>query len=443
MPKLLVIGLDCASPELVFDKFRKDLPNLRRLMEKGCYGRMKSCFPAITIPAWMVMLTGKQPGELGLYGFRHRKGNSYKEMWISNSGSIKAETVWDKIAKEGKNSCLIGVPPSYPPKKIKGNLISCFITPGWDSDCTWPRELKKEIEDLVGEYTFDVEFRTEDRDKILEDLFEMTEKRFSVIKHLLKEKEWDFFMWVEIGVDRVHHAFWKFFDPEHHLYEPGNKYENVIRDYYIYLDKQIGEILGMVDKDTRIMVVSDHGVKRMKGAFCVNEWLIKEGYLVLNYPSNIVSPEKADIDWGKTKAWGWGGYYARIFLNVEGREEKGIVKREDYEAMRNELREKILNIRDPDGNLMDNKVYKPEEIYPECRGDPPDLMVYFDNLYWRSAGTVGHNKLYLAENDRGPDDAMHSEHGIFILYDPKNPENGRVKDVMIGEISDIMLSILK
>jgi predicted AlkP superfamily phosphohydrolase/phosphomutase len=66
--KVLVIGLDCASPELVFDKFQDSLPNLTRLRANGIYGNLKSCIPAITIPAWMVMMTGKSPGKLGLYG---------------------------------------------------------------------------------------------------------------------------------------------------------------------------------------------------------------------------------------------------------------------------------------------------------------------------------------------------------------------------------------
>ena len=71
--KVLVIGLDSAPPELLFGKFLDDMPNVKSLLKKSAYGPMRSCIPAITIPAWMVMATGKTPGELGLYGFRHRK----------------------------------------------------------------------------------------------------------------------------------------------------------------------------------------------------------------------------------------------------------------------------------------------------------------------------------------------------------------------------------
>jgi len=97
------------------------------------------------------------------------------------------------------------------------------------------------------------------------DVEEMTEKRFKVAHHLLTEKEWDFFMMVEMGVDRIHHGFWKFHDPKHVKYEPGSKYEHAIRDYYIYVDRKVGELLTLVDSETAVLVVSDHGAKAMAG----------------------------------------------------------------------------------------------------------------------------------------------------------------------------------
>ena len=159
--KLLMIGLDCAAPELVFDQFKDEIPNLQRLIRNGISGKLRSVMPPITIPAWLSMMTGKSPGQLGLYGFRHRKQNSYTDIWIANSSVIKGEAIWDILKTEGKRVCLVGIPPSYPPFAVNGNLISCFITPGREKDYTYPAELKAEIEDLVGEYIFDVEFRVE------------------------------------------------------------------------------------------------------------------------------------------------------------------------------------------------------------------------------------------------------------------------------------------
>lgn len=443
--KVLVIGLDCAGPELVFDRFKDELPNLSAMIDSGIYGELESCHPPITIPAWAVMFTGKNPGKLGLYGFRHRKGNSYTDFYIATSHFIREPTVWDLASKHGKKSCVVGVPPSYPPKPLNGYMISCFITPDTAKEYTYPPSFRYEIERLVGKYVFDVEFRTEERRRLLKELYDMTEKRFKVLKYLVAEKPWDLFIFVEIGVDRIHHAFWKFFDKEHHKYVAGNEFEDVIPNYYKFLDKQIGELVKLAGQDTVVMVVSDHGVKRMKGAFCVNEWLAKEGLLKFKHkPDSVVDLEKASVDWAETKVWGWGGYYARIFLNVKGREPEGVIPQESYESFRNELVDRLKNITDPEGRRMDMKIFKPEEIYPVLNGDPPDLMVYFDDLYWRSAGTVGHNTIYLPENDKGPDDAMHSMHGIFILYDEaERLSKAKVNGLRIQDVAPTILSLLR
>jgi predicted AlkP superfamily phosphohydrolase/phosphomutase len=438
--KVIVIGLDCAAPELVFNE---ELPNFSKLRSQGSYGRLKSCIPAITIPAWMVMMTSKNPGKLGLYGFRHRKGYSYQDIWIANSTVIKQEALWDILKRGKRKVCLVGVPPSYPPFPVNGTLVSCFITPSNDKEYTYPAELKGEIENLVGEYIFDVPFRTEQRAELLSQIYHMTEQRFDVIKHLINHKEWDFFMWVEIGVDRIHHAFWKFYDQNHHLYQPGNEFEAVIPGYYRYLDDRLGKILPLIDSDTAVLVVSDHGAKGMKGTFCINEWLVKEGYLVLKTrPKEKVSLDKTEVDWTRTRAWGWGGYYSRIFLNVQGREPQGVIAPEDYEKEREEVAQRLKAITGPNGERWNTRVFKPEEIYPENNGDPPDLMVYLDDLWWRAAGTMGHASLHLPENDTGPDDAVHAEDGVFILYNPRE-RKGKEINSSIYDIAPTILHLMK
>ncbi len=445
MVRLFVIGLDSAPPELLFHEFIDDLPNIRRIIKKSIYGPMKSCIPAITIPAWMVMATGKTPGELGLYGFRHRKGNSYKDIWIAHSLTVKEKAIWDYLGEKGYKSILVGVPPSYPPKKINGWLISCFITPDSSVNYTYPAELKSEVENLVGEYIFDVVFRKEERDRVIEEVWEMTQKRFEVIRYLLQEKDWDYFEFVEIGLDRIHHAFWKYFDEKHHLHEPNSKYKNVIKDYYKLLDREIGKTLKLIDEDTAIAIVSDHGIKRMKGAFAINQWLIDEGLLKVRDGNaadsgKIIGFEELNVDWNATIAWAWGGYYARVFLNVKGREPNGIIKMSEYESIRDEVADAIKSIRGPNGERWNTKVYYPEEIYPVAKGAKPDMMVYLDDLYWRAAGTLGWESKYLPENDTGPDDAVHSEYGVFALHLPGMDES-RVVECSIYDFAPTVLKL--
>ena len=113
--KICVLGLDCAAPEIVFGDER--LVNLRRLMDLGVYGRLESVVPPITVPAWMCMSTSQDPGSLGVYGFRNRSDHSYDKLAFANSASIKALAIWDQLAREGKKSIIVGVPPNYPPRQ--------------------------------------------------------------------------------------------------------------------------------------------------------------------------------------------------------------------------------------------------------------------------------------------------------------------------------------
>lgn len=441
--KVFVIGLDCATPQLVFDKFRGDLPNIRQIIENGIYGEIESTVPAITVPAWMSMMTSKDPGQLGFYGFRNRKNYSYDEMCFANSLMIEEKTVWDILSENGKQSVVIGVPPSFPPKRLNGYLIGCFLTPNTDTDFTYPRELKGEIWEKIGPYILDVpNFRTDDKEHLLEQINDLMENRFRTVRYIMENKPWDFFVFVEMGIDRIHHGFWEFMDQNHPKYEPGNRYEHVIRDYYKAVDSEIGMLLEKLDDQTIVIVVSDHGAKTMDGGICINDWLMGNGYLTLkDTPSGPVKLENQNIDWKKTVAWGSGGYYGRLFMNVEGREPDGVVKQKDYEKVCNDLIRRLESIEDENGENIGTKVFKPQEVYKVVKNIAPDLIVYFGNLDWRSVGTVGNSKIWTYENDTGPDNANHSQHGIFICHDPKKSGGGKKIEGL--HVMDVAPTILK
>ena len=419
MKKLFVIGLDCAAPELVFQRWADRLPNLSSLVRRGLWGELQSCTPAITVPAWACMLSGRDPGELGIYGFRNRADHTYENMFIATSATIRHRRIWDYLTESGKRSIVIGVPPTYPVRPLNGLLISDFLTPGVDSAFAHPASLKDQVLKIAPDYDFDVrQFRTDDKDWLLRQIWEMTEKRFKVVDHLLRNESWDFFMLMEIGVDRMHHGFWSYHDPKHRRYQAGNPYETAIRDYYVFIDRKIGEWLNVIGKDTAVLVVSDHGAKRMDGGICLNEWLWREGYLAFKEdpsPGKVVPFGEMQVDWPRTTAWGDGGYYGRVFLNVEGREPEGTVPQDRHEAMLEELAAKLEGIPGPTGQAIGTRVFQPREIYRSVTGAAPDLMVYFGDLLWRSVGSVGHGSIHTFENDTGPDDCNHAENGLFIL----------------------------
>ncbi len=440
--KILVIGLDGAAPEILLENER--LTNIRHLMEAGTYGRLESIVPPITVPAWLCMSTSRDPGSIGLYGFRNRLDRSYDRQNLVESRTVSDLTIWDQVAREGNRSIIVGVPPCYPPRKVNGVSVGCFLTPDSSKNIyTHPPEVKATIAGLVGDYPVDVTgFKNGDKRKMLADVDTMTRKQFTVLRHLLKNEDWDYAQFVSIGLDRLQHAFWSHHDPLHVRHPADSPFKNVILDHYRQLDDEIGGLLDLIDNQTVVLVLSDHGARRLDGGFCVNQWLIEQGLLVLNsYPDKVTPFGKLDIDWDRTTAWSEGGYYARVYLNVKGREPRGAVARVDYERVVEDLKARLDATTDADGRSMGTLVFRPDEVYREVRGIAPDLVVHFGGLAWRSVGGVGYPGLHVQEDETGPDDCNHSQHGAFVLAAPGLEPRGEIEGAHLLDMAPTLLEL--
>lgn len=440
--KICVLGLEGASPEVIFGDER--LVNLRRLMDLGVYGRLQSVIPASAVPAWLCMSTSQDPGSLGIYGSRDRTSHAYEQPGFAHSASTKALAIWDQLAREGRKSIVVGVPPSYPPRHINGISIGCFLTPDPVKDeFTHPASIKTKLGELVGEYPVDVkDFSIDRKDWLQEEIFSMSRKQWQVVRWLLAEQEWDYFHFVDIGLDRMHHAFWRYFDPEHAQFEPENPYQNAIPEYYLWLDEQIGAVLELLDSETIVLVVSDHGVQRLDGGFAINEWLVREGLLVLNqYPKTLTPFEALDVNWNQTRVWSEGGYHARIFFNVQGREPLGAIPPGEYENFQNQMKARLEGLEDDKGQLLNPLVLRPKDVYRNLRNVAPDLIVHFGGHYWRSIGTVGHVQLYVEGKEAGSDGCNDSQEGMFVLAAPNCPLGGEYGGARLLDIAPTLLDL--
>ena len=445
-PKLAIIGLDCAPPELVFDRLAHHMPFVSSLMDRGVHGPMHSTEPPITVPAWSAMMTSLDPGQLGFYGFRNRSAYDYSSLAIATSRAVKEPRLWDYLGQAGLKSIVLNVPQTYPPSPINGLMVSGFLAPDTDSQFTFPRGLKLRLDEFCqGEYIIDARnFRTHNKDRLAREINLMTTRRFNLARTLISQEEWDFFMMVEMGPDRMHHGFWRFFDPEHRFYKPGNAYEKVIPDYYARLDREIASLVKAMPADTLIMIVSDHGVQPMQGGFLINEWLCRKGWLSLKKPVTEPGPLKPEmVDWQNTLAWAEGGYYSRIFLNLMDREPQGALAPEKKDIFCLKLSQELEALKGPDQKPLNNRVLNPADSYVELKGLPPDLILYPGDLAWRALSTVGTGCLFSFENDTGPDDANHAPWGIFMAA-PKQgslkTENPLPKDLSLYDVAPTALN---
>lgn len=419
------------------------MPVLSSLMRQGTWGELESSIPCITVPAWASMLSSRDPGVLGVYGFRNRADYSYGQMITANGASIKVRRVWDYLSEAGRQSVVIGVPQTYPVRPISGHMVSCFLTPGTESAFAYPAIFKQEVLKIAPDYAFDVkDFRTMDKTRLLQQIIDLTEIQFKLLHSCITGKTWDFFMHVNMGVDRLHHGFWRYHDSQHRLYEPGNPFKSAIFDYYRMVDEMAGRLIEAAGEDVITLIVSDHGVTRMDGGICINEWLWRTGWLTLKIPppEGIITPfENLDVDWVRTKAWASGGYYGRIFLNVEGREPQGAIRPSEYSQAQDELARALAAIPGPNGDKLNTTVFRPEDIYAQVNGIAPDLLVYFGDLHWRAVGSLGHGRHYTLENDTGPDDANHAAHGMFVLHEPGHRGAGHVTGYQLMDIAPTLL----
>jgi predicted AlkP superfamily phosphohydrolase/phosphomutase len=357
--------------------------------------------------------------------------------------SVKEISIWDHLASAGKRSILVGVALTYPLRKINGISVGdAFTIPPNHDDFACPAEVMEEIIDLVGEYPVNVkDFHTPDKEWLREQVFSTSRKQFQLVRHFLETQEWDYFHFVDMGLDLIQRGFWQFFDPQHRLYEPGNPYKDVIPDYYLFLDEQIGQILELLTDDTILLVASGYGAQRLDGGFCVNEWLIDEGLLVLNeYPQEISPFDQLNVNWAKTKVWSEGDGGAQIFLNLKGREPRGLIELADGSRFRDELKARLEAMLDDKDEPMSILTFKPEEVYRHVRNVVPDLIAQFGDG-WQAISDVGYGKFYIQENQAGLDGCRHSQFGTFILATSNSPLSGEVQGAQLLDVAPTLLDL--
>jgi len=299
---------------------------------------------------------------------------------------------------------------------------------------------KFRIEKLRG----DLETETLDRVQTDPDLFfdeanKITDEMAEISLYLLQEEKWDFFMPVFMGLDRIQHFFWKYVDPAHPRHEE-NEYSTLVKDFYIKVDRITGDFVRCVDEDTAVMVVSDHGFCPVHTEVIVNNYLEEQRFLAAGSGGAAVEESRA-ISYG----------YGDIWLNVKGREPRGIINPgEEYETTRNQIIDQLREIT-VDGKRPVKDVRKREEMWwGKHLDEAPDLTVIFNVGYQaaRRPEIVARNELkrYANDNPRwsGGHDGTHDPEdvpGIIGILGP-GINAGRDIKVHLWDVAPTILSLM-
>jgi predicted AlkP superfamily phosphohydrolase/phosphomutase len=272
----MVIGLDAASPSLIH-KWIDELPNLKRLSERGVHGILESIVPPSSVPAWQCFATGKNPARIGNLGFIYigkdlqiRHGKTTPDMGC----------IWDICSKAGLRVGVFNVPGTYPPYPLNGFMVSGFpIQPGkaW----SYPVGLMKKLDSAVGGYEADVPLAKPSEMKggekaYLAEVERLHWKSVESAGFLIESFRPDLFVMTLQGLDMIQHDFWRY------MKDSRSEYENTVLDWYVKMDEAVGRLTRGAGEDTYLLVMSDHGSVPVSRSLYINELLRSQGLLTCN-----------------------------------------------------------------------------------------------------------------------------------------------------------------
>ena len=312
--KTVIIGLDGVPFGLLKNLAETGImPNTAKLIANGTFKKMSSSIPEISSVAWSSIITGTNPGEHGIFGFTDFAPGTY-QFSFPNFSNLKKPPFWTKIA--GK-SVIINVPSTYPVKEMNGIHISGFVSIHPEKS-TYPSSLLPKLKEL--NYRIDVDSAKAHKslELFLVDLEQTLKARIKTYRYLW-EKDWQTFILVFTGTDRLMHFLWNAYEDKEHQHHQD------FLDHFHQIDEVIGEINNKMSNGDSLIMLSDHGFEGLDKEVYINYFLKKEGFLKLE---DTDEPTGTDIDY-PTKAFALDP--ARIYLNLKDRYPRGSVRAEDKE----------------------------------------------------------------------------------------------------------------
>jgi len=192
------------------------------------------------------------------------------------------------------------------------------------------------------------------------------------------------------STDERQHMFWRLMDKQHPMYDPklAADYGNTIENIYIEADKILDKALQKIDKDTVLMVMSDHGFTSFRRSFNLNTWLKENGYHTLVNPWKPGNVGFDNTAWTRTKAYALG--INSLYINQKGREVEGSVNSgAEKDNLVYEIARKLEEFTDPEsGEKPVLKANISKEIYQGSYSNTaPDLIIGYNRGYRASWAT--------------------------------------------------------
>ena len=403
--KTLLLGVDGATFSILEPLMEAGvMPCLSELMAAGCRAQLASVVPPLTPPAWTSVMTGRSPGNHGIFDFmRFEFREDDRLLRIMDSSDVACETIWSIASRQGLKTTVLNFPLTFPAPAINGSVV-----PGWVpwrhlSLACHPEDLYTRLKALPGfnprELAMDMQLEeralegctaAEDYESLIKLHVRREEQWLNVLRLLMSEEPADLTAILFDGVDKLQHFCWRFIDAKCFPAEPSAwelRVRELCLDYFRALDRILAEVIASSGPEAHTIIVSDHGFGPTDEVFYLNEWLCRNGYLTWANASEVEQkhPETLglgtmarrfyEIDWENTTAYCPTPSSNGIFF-TRSRAAGGGSDDPDYARLRDELKAALSEIRAPDGGAIITQVWTRDEVFAGSQSaHAPDLTV--------------------------------------------------------------------
>lgn len=441
--KVFIVGLDGATWSLLKPWMEsEELPTLKRVVEMGCHGVLKSTIPTQSFPAIPSLVTGKNPAKIGIFDFTARNGS------LLSLKDVEELTIWEILNMHDYKTCVVNVTGTYPPKKVYGVLVTGLLTPSPKSNFTYPKGIKEKIRDFHPEkWPSEIGLTEPGREEeLLDYVLDIAKRKYKGLRTILKDDSFDFVLYWIYETDEIQHYLWHRRD--------------LILEFYKWVDEILEELLEDF-VGYNFFIISDHGFSPSpEYKFYVNTWLMKEGYLrvrnkILKYIwSKIQSFAITHVQirllkkliWSVSKKEKKLGFsdFTKLRIDVDLKKTKAIQELNGIRIIdaknRDVLTEEIINkLKDLNylGENVVKEVWRREEIYKGKYIESIPEIVFLLNDKFIANSTIK-NVIFGKNKSNMSGDHHYARDGIFIAFGPEIKRGCEV----YADILDIVPTIL-
>ncbi|HUJ20474.1 MAG TPA: alkaline phosphatase family protein [Bryobacteraceae bacterium] len=463
--KTLLIGLDGATFSVLDPLMEQGvMPFLRSFLAEGARAGLRTIVPPLTPPAWTSLMTGRTPGQHGVFDFFRMESDGSRAIRFFNSNDVQCETIWSLASSHGMRVTTLNFPAMFPAPRISGHVI-----PGWVPWkqlrlACWPEGLFEKLKSIPGfnqrELAMDIKLEEKATEGCASyeeygpwiDLHSRREQNlFETLRYLIQNEPSELAAVLFDGVDKLQHLCWRFLCPEDDRpleTEQELRLRDLCLDYFRKLDRLLEQLCALVGPEATVLMASDHGFGPTYEVFHINAWLEMQGYLTWSEAAHSRDTEGALLgvgqvarhtwllDWTRTKAFATtptsNGIY--ILVNEDGNS-PGVCPSE-YLSFRDRLMDDLRTVRDPDTREpIVKEIWTREDAFngPHSHA-APDLT-----LILRDGGLVSILPAAEAVSRRPMIAGAHRPVGIFAARGPNIRRGTSVGELSILDVAPTVL----